>query len=46
MRSEKMIAKGKMLLICYQILLTNSLKKYMKISLENFYLNIGAYRKS
>ena len=30
--------------ICYQILSTNSLRKCMEISLENFYVDIGAER--
>ena len=47
MRIEKNDHQRENAFICYQILLTNSLKKkYMKISLENCYLNIGAYRKS
>ena len=29
-------------LICYQILLTNSRRKWMEISLESLYLDTGA----
>ena len=36
----KLIAKGKNPLIFYQTLPTSSLRKYMDISVENFYLDI------
>ena len=36
-----MITKGKNALICYQTLSTNSLRKSMKISMENVYVDIG-----
>ena len=36
-----MITKGEMLLVFCQILLTNSLRKCMVISLENVYVGIG-----
>ena len=40
-----MIIKGKMLyFIFYQILLTNSLRKSIDISLENLYVDIGDLR--
>lgn len=36
-----MVTKGKNALIFYQILLTNSLGKFIKISLNNFYVDNG-----
>ena len=36
-----MITKGKNALICYQTLSTNSLRKSMKISMENVYVDIA-----
>ena len=39
-RIYKMITKGKNALICYQTLSTNSLRKSMKISMENVYVDI------
>ena len=30
-------------MICYQVVSTNSLRKFMEISLENLYVDIGAY---
>ena len=41
MRVTKMITKENAL-ICYQTLLTNSLKKRIKIGMENLYVDIGA----
>ena len=41
MRNNEMITKGQMLLIFSRILLTNSLRKCMVISLENVYVDIG-----
>lgn len=41
MRNNEMITKGQMLLIFSRILLTNSLRKGMVISLENVYVDIG-----
>ena len=41
MRNNEMIIKGEMLLVFCQILLTNSLRKCMVISLENVYVDIG-----
>ena len=37
-----MISKEKNALIFYQILSANSLRKYIEISLENLYVDIGA----
>ena len=42
MRINKMISKEKNALIFYQILSANSLRKYIEISLENLYVDIGA----
>ena len=41
MRIGKMITKGK-IVIFYQILSTNPVRKCMEISLENLYVDIGA----
>ena len=43
MRVKKMITKEKNALICYQTLPTNSVRKSMKISMENLFVDIGAY---
>ena len=43
MRINQMITKGKSLTF-YQFLPTNSVRKCIEISLENFFVDIGAYR--
>ena len=40
-RIYKMITKRENALIFYQILSTDSLRKYIEISLENLYVDIG-----
>ena len=42
MRVNKMITKEKNALICYLTLSTTFLRKCMKISMENLYVDIGA----
>ena len=42
MRIDKMITKVEIALIFYKILSTHSLKRCMEVSLENFYVDIGA----
>ena len=42
MRINKIITEEKKALIFYQILSTHSLRKYIEISLENLYVDIGA----
>ena len=42
MRINEMITKEKMNEIFYQILSTSSLRKYIEISLENWYVDFGA----
>ena len=44
MRIDKMITKVEIALIFYKILSTHSLKRCMEVSLENFYVDIGASR--
>ena len=44
MRINKIITKEKKALIFYQILSTHSLRKYIEISLENLYVDIGSLR--
>ena len=44
MRNNKTISKEENVMIIYQILSTHSLQKRMEISLENLYVDIGAYR--
>ena len=44
MRVNKMITKEKNALICYLTLSTTFLRKCMKISMENLYVDIGASR--
>ena len=42
MRINKIITEEKKALIFYQMLSTHSLKKYIEISLENLYVDIGS----
>ena len=42
MRIILLTTKGESGLLCYQILSTDSLRKSMEVSRENFYVDIGA----